>query len=262
MVEDEGKPVASNDTEHTNQGDGGHRDEWWDPTRWSLIELARGAPEQGRRRSAFGELLELYRDPIARLLKRHSNRGGLGELSVEEFFAYVLERGALTSANPDLGRFRQYIQGVLRHFVRESRRAASRNRGVPLEVAEGYAAANDSSHAAEDNDEREWALALLSSGLAKLERANPPAAQILRRHDLGPTRADTSQIAFELELDLATVQKRLYRARKRFQLILDELLREGAGSDEEFDEERRWLIGRLRDACPGLFDAGDEFVGE
>ena len=245
------------------KGDRREPEDIFEPTSWSLISRARGEGDRPDRDRAFRELFDMYREPIAQLMRRHATRAGLGDPNVDDFFGYLFERRALDDADRFVGRFRQYIQGVLRNYLRESYRKARSDGSVPLEAAGGDPAGREASDDAEAEDERAWSRGLFDEAFARLARANAEAAHLVRRHYLDDERASTEELASELGVERSLVHRKLSRARERLGRIIDELLREGVVSDADFEDERRWLIDRLRRAWPGLngWDKGDG-VGE
>src|SRR4051812_18638375 len=85
-------------------------------TRWSLLRQARGGGDAGR--GAWGELLLRYHAPVYRYLRALVR----DEVEAEELcqeFALRFLRGDFRHANPDRGRFRDYLRVALQHLAGE-----------------------------------------------------------------------------------------------------------------------------------------------
>src|SRR4051812_1379878 len=92
-------------------------------TRWSLLQQARGAGD-----AAWGELLLRYHAPVYRYLRGLVRDDAAAEDLCQEFALRFL-RGDFRHADPDRGRFRDYLKVALRHLAGERSR---RPRPLPL----------------------------------------------------------------------------------------------------------------------------------
>lgn len=233
------------------------RSDWWNgSTRWSLVELAGRTGPTDNRSAALAELLEIYREPLRRVLAIHARRLGLDELTPEGFFAYALEREALGAADRERGRFRQFIQGVARHYALEERRAVARGRAAPLEAGgpEPAAPAALPDAELERQEERAWALGVLEEAFERLAEDRAADADLLRRRYGGSHTVDTPELARRLGIGVDTLRRRLSRARERLRPALHDVLRDSVTTADEFDREVEWIVARLLDACPGVLD--------
>src|SRR5262245_42926116 len=90
------------------------------PTRWSLVYRAHHGPAEAAR-SARQQLLDRYEDAIRRYLGKllHSPHA-VDEVFQE--FAIRLVRGDLRGADPQRGRFRQFVKGTLFHLIADYRK--------------------------------------------------------------------------------------------------------------------------------------------
>jgi RNA polymerase sigma-70 factor (ECF subfamily) len=95
-------------------------------TRWSLLWQARGGGDAGR--AAWGELLLRYHAPVYRYLRGLVRDEAEAEELCQEFALRFL-RGDFRRADPDRGRFRDYLKVALRHLAGERSR---RPRPLPL----------------------------------------------------------------------------------------------------------------------------------
>jgi RNA polymerase sigma-70 factor (ECF subfamily) len=92
-------------------------------TRWSSV-LGRAASDPERWRERFGALCEAYREPIASWLRCVAGPGETVEDLCQGFFLRLIERDVLGAFDPERGRFRHFLKGALRNFLREHRRRA------------------------------------------------------------------------------------------------------------------------------------------
>ncbi|MBK8975737.1 MAG: hypothetical protein IPM29_07410 [Planctomycetes bacterium] len=144
-------------------------------TRWSLVRRAGGEAGDARR-AALRELCAAYWRPLYAWLRRDGHAPDAATDLVQGFVARVLEREDL-GAPRDAVRFRSYLLGALRNFVRnERRRDGAVRRGGGLDRVE--AAAGEQLLAAlpgreptpDEAFERGFALELLGRALGQLER--------------------------------------------------------------------------------------------
>lgn len=94
------------------------------PTRWSLVQRARGQDEQGRQ--ALSELCSMYWPPVFAFFQRDGMNGVDARDLTQGLFAELLERGDVAGGDPEVGRFRNYLLACARHYrsnVRDRERA-------------------------------------------------------------------------------------------------------------------------------------------
>jgi len=98
-------------------------------TRWSLI-LAVGDSRSSAAAEALESLCRLYYKPVYGFIRsRCFSREDALDLT-QGFFAHILERGLIRSADAQLGRFRSYLLGCAKRFVsNQEARAAAAKRG-------------------------------------------------------------------------------------------------------------------------------------
>jgi DNA-directed RNA polymerase specialized sigma24 family protein len=231
-------------------------------TRLSVVEAAASGDEESRRR-AFGLLVEVYWKPVYFHLRwRWSMDGESAKDAAQEFFAQAMTRDFFSGYDPARARFRTFLKSCLDHFAANERRAARRlKRGggtapLPLDF-EGadreFARAGQVAEA--DGDTRfhqEWVRALFQAAVEALRSEASMHGHDLRfrlfdRHDLQPAddtdRPSYRVLAREFELPMTQVTNHLAWARREFRRLLLERLRELSGSEAEFREEARDLLG-------------------
>ncbi len=144
-------------------------------TRWSLIDRAQHGSDEARTQ-AMDQIVRLYWRPVYWTLRRgwQRDRQDAAELT-QQFFLYFLERELIQGVRKARGRFRGWIKGTLRNFMREHARNARRlKRGggrvlVPLDDLMGIEAAPPSTDIASDRlFERELMRSLIREALEEL----------------------------------------------------------------------------------------------
>ncbi len=147
-------------------------------TRWSVVARA-GSTSAPEARVALEDLCRAYWWPLYAFLRRRGIDGERAADLVQGLFTELIEKGRLAQADSERGRFRGWLLAALKYHVGhedERERAAKRGGGarhVPLDVEEAdrrWRLASASDLDPERTFERAWALAVLDSGLARLER--------------------------------------------------------------------------------------------
>src|ERR1051326_4782632 len=230
-------------------------------TCWSQICQAHEGPTLARRR-AQSELLERYGGAVRRYLL-----GGLRdpEVADEVFqeFAMGLLKGDLKGADPERGKFRSYIRGVLSHMIADHhRRSAKQHRQMAAEAPEPAAP----QPTLEESDRaflESWRDELLARAWTRLEAHEKEHGQPF--YSILKFRADNPEMksvrmAQELtrylsrELTSAGVRQIIHRARERFaELLLEDVAHSLTTPTRERLEEELMDLGLL-DYCKAVLD--------
>lgn len=228
-------------------------DPWGGPTDWSLIGEAAEAPPGSRADASWRALLDRYRVPVrAAVLRRLGSHPDAGELA-EAFFGYVYTGRVLSKAAPERGRFRCYLQGVLRRYLAHARADRARSRYVQLETEPSVFEVP----AVEREEEAEWAAQVFAIALERLRREGERAADLLlRTYGVAPfPRASAAALAAEHGLTPGAVHTAVSRARARLrELVLDEV-RSTVASPGDFALETKVVVSRLLEAYSHVFAA-------
>jgi RNA polymerase sigma factor (sigma-70 family) len=235
-------------------------DPWGGPTMWTLVrEAARGkaGADVG---AAWETLIERYRGPVTASIRGRLPRGVSAEDAARDFFAYVYLRDALSRVDPNVGRFRCFMQGVLKNFVREYVRGERGRARADVDDLEDLGVASDLDDAvAERREEGEWARAFLSAAMSRLASGHVRDAELLRQtYGIEPEeRLDAGQICAARGIKPNAYHQALFRAKKRFREALAAEIRETTGSADDLSTELRMVAGRLAEAYAGLLSAED-----
>ncbi len=200
-------------------------------THWSLLNQAHQQGDDAAR-AALHRLLERYGGAVRRYLL-----GALRDVDAADElfqdFACRLLNGSLRGANPERGRFRDYLKGVLSHLAADHhRRAKRRLPPLPNEFAEP-AADGTLTPEADVAFRESWRDELLARAWQALEEVERTTAKPF--HAVLRLRADhpelhSPELAERLSAQLGKpvtavgVRQLLHRARERFaDLLLEEV---------------------------------------
>jgi RNA polymerase sigma-70 factor (ECF subfamily) len=217
---------------------------------------ALGAEDPDERRDAAELLVRAYRAPVLDFLRQ---RWSLGDADAEdltqEFFATALEKRWLDRFDPDKGRFRTFLRVCADRFVSNQRQAARRMKrgGGTVELSlEDVAPVAAEDQALDARFRAQWVRSVLALALDLLrqeaaERDRAAHVAIFEAYDLADLpderRPTYASLAAEHALTETQVLNHLAWARRRFRSHVLSVLRRLAGSDAEYREDVRDLLG-------------------
>ncbi|MCI0332084.1 MAG: hypothetical protein L0228_02515 [Planctomycetes bacterium] len=98
-------------------------------THWSLV-LAAGDAERQNASQALAELCELYWYPLYAYIRRRVDDVHEAQDFTQAFFAQLLDKGFVADADPDRGRFREFLLTACKRFlINEWQKARAVKRG-------------------------------------------------------------------------------------------------------------------------------------
>lgn len=227
-------------------------DSWGGETDWGLIRKASVDATGFDRDRVWSDLVHRYERPVRRVLGRHLRGDPAVEEAVADFFSELFRRRQILGrADPGQGRFRCYIQGVIRRYALQWKRAHGASLGQDIA---GVDVAEDVASEVEREEELAWADAILEHAIGRLEKHSSADAELLRRFYglFGRAQATSEELARERGTSTATLHVALHRARGRLKTALNEELVPMVESTEDLQQEREFLITRLCAAHPGL----------
>jgi RNA polymerase sigma-70 factor (ECF subfamily) len=189
-----------------------------------MLRAAHGDPG-ATSQAAQEQLVHRYGGAIYRYLSRAVSDSAAAEDLTQEFVLKLI-RGDFRHADPEHGRFRNYVKTALFHLVSSFRRAHRRPQTALERVAEPEAPDTEKD-ASEFNED--WRNELLSRAWDALAEDQPRSYAGLRLRAENPTMA-SPELACELSRQLGeqisadATRQLLHRARTRFaELLIDEV---------------------------------------
>jgi RNA polymerase sigma factor (sigma-70 family) len=232
------------------------------PTTHRSAVLAARSADGAEREHALARLLETYWRPAYKYIRVKWNAGNEDAKDlVQSFFTRGLEKGFFDRWDPERGSFRGYLRLCLDGFVSNERKSASRQKRSPgsallsldFEEAEGELATREvaDSVSPEEYFRQEWVRSLFASSLERLReecarRGRELPWRLFERYDIDPDpegKPTYVELAAQFQVPVTTVTNHLFWARREFRRLVLERLREITGSEREFREEARAVLG-------------------
>jgi len=228
-------------------------------TPWSLVCRANDG-SAWEAKVARRQLLDRYGGAIRRYLRKVLRNADAADEVFQEF-ALRLIHGDLRGADPQRGRFRQFVKGTLFHLIADFRKQ-QRDWPGPLPDEGAALAARPAGVESDGAFEESWSDELLArawAGLAKVEaRTGQPFYAVLRfRADhpamRSPELAERLTAQLGRPFSAVGVRQALHRAREKFaDLLLDEVTHSLANPTAEQLEEELVELGLLDYCLPAL----------
>jgi RNA polymerase sigma-70 factor (ECF subfamily) len=230
-------------------------------THWSRVASA-GGPPTPEARAALAELSGAYWYPIYALIRRKGHGAELALDLTQDYFARLLEKGTVSAADPEKGRFRSFLLTDCSYFLADRRdrgRALKRGGGRPLlsidaRDAEGRFLREPShDETPERVFESDWAISLIGRVFDGLERhyRETGRSQLFQRLkplvSSDPDAARRAAVAAELGMTDGNLRVAIHRLRSRFAAGLREEVAATLqdGGEEAVEEELRALYAVL-----------------
>ena len=228
-------------------------------TRWSVVAEAcdPGDPESA---AALEALCRNYWMPIY-VAVRHFGQGAEDAKDLTQgFFARLLEKDWLHAADREKGRFRTFLMVALKRYLANEwhrSRAAKRGGGrdpVPLDTALSerlYAESGAHSLSPEQLFDKRWALTLIETALARMEREYGEAGRGDEFGVLKPCltasrgELDYRELAVALDRSEGAARVAVHRIRKRYRSLFREEIARTVRDEDELEEELRALMRAL-----------------
>ncbi len=235
-------------------------------THWSLVVLAAGR-QDGREdvrsseaHRAMAELCRSYWYPLYAYTRRCGHEAHDAEDLTQEFFLQLLDKDFLTNIDRNRGKFRSFLLASLKHFLANQwdRSHATKRGGhasfVPLDALQAetrYRLEPACNLTPEKLYERQWAITVLEQVLARLqsEFESEGKRQIFDRLKdfltVGRNAGGHAQAATELGMTPGAVKVAVHRMRRRYRAILREEIAQTVATEDEINDEIRYLLSCL-----------------
>jgi len=237
----------------------GHRE--FATTHWSLVVAAKpDEVSETRALKALEELCRAYWYPLYAFVRYRGYSSDDAQDLTQAFFARVIETGGFASADPERGRFRSYLLGMMKHFLaNEWHRAQTQKRGGQMQFIEWdaldpetrYAGASKESDDPEQLFDREWALETIAGALQALRDEMETAGKsqqfdALKGSLTGEDALRREEMAARLDMTEGAVKVAVHRLRRRYRELLRAAIAETVSNETDLDDEMRYLVAVLR----------------
>jgi RNA polymerase sigma-70 factor (ECF subfamily) len=228
-------------------------------TQWSLV-LAAGLRGSAANDDALGRLCALYWYPVFAFVRSRGHGPEEAEDLTQGFFARLIEKGDLASADQSRGRFRSFLLSACQHFLaNQNERRLARKRGggrpalsIDVVDAEGrYVRSLGHDETPEVLYERQWCLTLLAGVLEDLrdeyeatgrgrlfERLKP----YLTADDDGVTYAEAAR---DLAMTEGAIKVAVHRLRNRYRQALRVTVAATVASTDDVADEIQHCLRAL-----------------
>jgi RNA polymerase sigma factor (sigma-70 family) len=230
-------------------------------TLWTVVQQAHGS-DSGEATAARQRLLQRYGGAVKQYLLGALRDPEAAEELTQEFALRLMD-GKYRGANPERGRFRIFVKGVLSHVIADFyRRRMAQPHALPLDVAESQVPGRDPA----DPDPlfvESWRQAVLGRAWQALADVEAETGQLF--HTVLRVRADrpelrSAELAEELSKQLgksmsaAGVRQTLHRARDRFAELLVNEVEQTLGRSAGEDLEQELIELNLFKYCQAALD--------
>jgi RNA polymerase sigma factor (sigma-70 family) len=231
-------------------------------TRWSLVLAASADASSAGAHEALATLCETYWYPLYAFLRSRGYDAEDAQDLTQAFFARLLEKHAISQADPTRGRFRSFLLASLKHFAANERdrdMAKKRGGGAPMlslevEGAEGrFQMEPPSDETPERIFDRRWALTLLGRVMSRLEAEMSESGRHRQFERLKAyLSGDCPQLSYaetgaQLGMSEGAVKVAVHRLRRQFRDLVRDEIAQTVASSEEIEDELRHLwsaVGR------------------
>lgn len=225
-------------------------------TRWSIVLNARAGDEQSER--ALAEICEAYWFPLYVFVRRSGQPAEDAEDLTQSFFAKLIEKDYLEKADKERGRLRSFLLASLKNFMADEwdkSQAQKRGGGKQLvsidqaEAEERYALEPKDDASPDRQFEKRWALTLLENIVDELRQEFAASGKEETFNALQPflawNSADESyaDVSGRIGVSENAARVTVFRMRKRFGELMRLSIAETVSTEEEVDEEMKFLMG-------------------
>ncbi len=226
-------------------------------THWTVV-LAAGKRSTPQSDEALEQLCRTYWFPLYAYVRRRGHNKEDAEDLTQAFFARFLAKNYLEGLSAERGRFRAFLLASLKHFlINEWKKSQRLKRGggeTPLSLDwqtadTKFQVAATSEPSPDKAFDREWALALLSKVIERLQKEceTDGKAKLFERLKIfltaGKGESSHAEAAQKLGMDETAVRVAVHRLRKRYRQLLRDEIAQTLADAADVDEEMRALFG-------------------
>jgi RNA polymerase sigma-70 factor (ECF subfamily) len=222
-------------------------------THWSVV-LKAGQNDTSRAGAALGRLCQTYWYPLYAYVRHRGYSTHDAQDLTQAFFARLLEKNWIGSADREKGHFRSFLLTAMKRFLADEwdkARAQKRGGGQSLFSIQFDTAESRLSHepvdeiTPEQRFERRWVLTLLEEVLDRLRteydrEGNAAVFAALNSCLVGDrTSLPYAVLAGKLCLSESAVKSAVHRLRQRYRKLLRDEIAQTVAAPSEVDEELR-----------------------
>lgn len=219
--------------------------------------MAAGDSSARQHTQALSALCQTYWFPLYAYLRRRRYDRDRAEEHTQAFFARLLEKHGVRLADPERGRFRNFLLASFKNFLADEHdRAKALKRGggrkifsINFENAENqYALEPADELTPEKLFEKSWALTVLDRTIARLKaelaaRGKEKLFDNLKVHMTAEAGSvPYRDLAGRLNMTEGTVRVAVHRLRRRYKHLLRDEIAQTVATEEEIDDEIRDLF--------------------
>jgi RNA polymerase sigma-70 factor (ECF subfamily) len=224
-------------------------------TQWTRVLEAHGDSPEAR--TALSDLCAAYYAPVFSFIRRSAADEEAARDLTQEFFARLLARQSIGSADPERGRFRSFLLGAVKHFLadmydhshRLKRGAGQKVESLDADDASPGLGVADPSVPEPDRDfDRKWALILLDRALERLAKDQAAAGNSAQFETLKPwltgetTGLSQGAAAAALGMNEGAVKVAIHRLRRRFREALKNEISQTVSDPQQVQAEMHCLL--------------------
>ena len=207
---------------------------------------------------ALEELCRSYWFPLYAYVRRRGHAKADAEDLTQAFFGKFLAKNYLEGLSAERGRFRAFLLAALKHFLANEWDKSHRQKrgGGVTHLSLDWQTADSKFQVAATNEpgpdqafDREWALALLSKVIERLEAESIADGKAKLFEQLkvflaaGKRETAQSEVAKSLGMEEGAVRVAVHRLRKRYRQLLRDEIANTLSDPAMVDEEMRALFG-------------------
>ena len=226
-------------------------------THWSVV-LAAGQRRSPQADHALEALCRTYWFPLYAYIRRRGHAREDAEDLTQAFFTRLLEKNFLAKLDSEKGKFRAFLLAALKHFLANEwdRSQAQKRGGGQPDLSLDWQTADTTFQVAAVHEpspdrafDREWAMALLSKVIERLQRECEAEgkARVFEQLKIfltaGKGEVSHGAAAQRLGMEEASVRVAVHRLRKRYRALLREEISQTLSDAAMVDEEMRALFG-------------------
>jgi RNA polymerase sigma factor (sigma-70 family) len=229
------------------------------PTEWSLLRHVK-SPDPGEAQAALEKLCAIYWPALYSYIRRKGHSPEDAKDLTQSFLSRLIQKDWLSRHQDRRSKFRSFLLKFLEHFLSDERdRAGAQKRGggsviIPLDAfeAEERAAFEPADHTTpEQAYSRRWARSILAQALNRLEaeynaRGKGHLCAALKELNPGVHGEQSYRdVGERLGMSEQAVKSAVFAFRRRYAVLLREVISDTVADREQLEQEVRELIAIL-----------------